>query len=151
MSELRRDLIEDVFYPPHEKRKASSLYKHTHKKLVYEMDEPCWICEIRHSDWTKITDKSQQKRWQLETHHDELEWAAANGVDLEKITADFHQIMDDRNKLREWLDSEGNMLVLCATHHRGSRTGIHMISYPAWKLQRWQNKDWTFIVQPTGP
>ena len=95
-----------------------------------------------------ITDKQEQQRWQLETHHDELEWAAANGVDLQKITIDFEEIMDNRSKLRQWLDSEGNMLVLCATHHRGGKTGIHMISYPAWKLQRWQGQDWTFIIQP---
>ena len=148
MSELKRNLVEDVFYPPHEKRKASALYKRTHKKLVYELDEPCWICGIRHSDWTKITNPVDQKRYQLETHHDELEWAAANGVDLKKISADFKEIMDDPQKLRQWLDSENNMLVLCATHHRGARTGIHMISYPAWKLQRWQGHEWTFIVQP---
>lgn len=151
MSELRRDLVEDVFYPPHEKRKASNLYRKTHHKLVYEMNEPCWICGITHKDWNKIQDKAQRQRWQLETHHDELEWAAANGVDLHKITQDFKEIMEDRNRLRQWLDSEGNMLVLCATHHRGSRTGIHMISYPAWKLQRWQSQEWTFINQPAGP
>lgn len=147
MSELRRTLVEDVFYPPHEPRKASAEYKKTHHKLVVEMNEPCWICGITHADWLQLP-KEDQKHWQLETHHDELEWAAANGVDLTKITQDFSVIMDDPKKLREWLDSEGNMLVLCATHHRGSRTGIHSITYPAWKLQRWQGKDWTFITQP---
>jgi hypothetical protein len=96
----------------------------------------------------KIMDPVEQKRWQLETHHDELEWAAANGVDLSKITADFHEIMADGAKLKHWLDSEGNMLVLCAVHHRGGKTGIHSITYPAWKLQRWQSYGWTFIEQP---
>lgn len=150
-NELHRILDEDIFYPPHEKRKASSLYRRTHKKLIYEMNEPCWICGITHQDWLKITDQKLQKWWQLETHHDELEWAAANGVELDKITADFHEIMRDRDRLRHWLDSEGNMLVLCAVHHRGSRTGIHSVTYPAWKLQRWQGKTWTFVVQPDRP
>ena len=112
------------------------------------MNEPCWICGIRRSDWLKLP-KELQSKWQLETHHVELEWAAANGVDLKKITADFKEIMADPDKLRHWLDSEGNMLVLCATHHRGARTGIHMISYPAWKLQRWQIKEgFNFIHEP---
>jgi hypothetical protein len=113
------------------------------------MDEPCWICGVRHSDVQKMPVK-ERLAWQLETHHDELEWAAANGVDLSRITADFPVIMADPARLRDWLDSEGNMLVLCATHHRGSRTGIHSITYPAWKLQRWQGKDWTFITQPVA-
>ena len=150
MSELRRTLVEDIWYPPHEPRRASPEYARTHHRLVVDLDEPCWVCGVRHSDVQKMP-LQEQKPWQLETHHDELEWAAANGVDLAKITADFPAILDDRAKLRDWLDSEGNMLVLCATHHRGSRTGIHSITYPAWKLQRWQSRDWIFIAQPPRP
>ncbi|MHB8742585.1 MAG: hypothetical protein ACYC9L_05605 [Sulfuricaulis sp.] len=153
MTELKRTLVEDVFFPPHEPRKASAVYRKTHHKLVVEMDEPCWICGIRHSDVVRLTDTRtgltdirEQRRRQLETHHDELEWAAANGTDLEAITRDFPVIMQDPKRLRDWLDSEGNMLVLCALHHRGPRTGIHSITYPAWKLQRWQTS-WTFIPQ----
>lgn len=134
MSELKRQLVEDVLYPPHDPRKASSEYRKTHHHLVVVLDTPCWICGIRHSNGGH-----------METHHDELEWAAANGVDLALITADFPAIDGDPEKLKHWLDSEGNMLVLCDVHHRGSRTGIHSITYPAWKLQRWQGKDWTFI------
>ena len=129
--------MEDVFYPPHEPRKASAEYARVHHRLVYELDEACWICGVRHSTGGK-----------METHHDELEWAAANGVDVGLITKDFPLIDGDRGKLREWLDSEGNLLVLCDKHHRGSRQGIHSITYPAWKLQRWQGKDWTFVKGP---
>ncbi|HEY6019100.1 MAG TPA: hypothetical protein VIY48_04145 [Candidatus Paceibacterota bacterium] len=155
-TELKRTLLEDIFYPPHDPRKASSEYHRTHKKLVVEMDEPCWICGVRHSDVLKMP-KAQQKLWQLETHHSELEWAAEKAFEnykdeLARITADIVAIANDPVKLRNFLDSEGNMLVLCATHHRGSRTGIHMISYPAWKLQRWQTEHgWQFIVQPPKP
>lgn len=145
--ELVRNLQEDVFYPPHEKRHASALYRRVHKRLVNELDTPCWICQVRHSDVIRMP-VDLQKVFQMETHHDELEWAAANGVDLTKITADFHEIMGDPDRLKRWLDSEGNMLVLCAAHHRAGRTGIHTITYPAWKLQRWQSAAWTFIVQP---
>lgn len=81
----------------------------------------------------------------METHHQHLEWAAANGVDLQKIISDFPDIHDEVS-LRTWLDSEGNMLVLCAKHHRGPRTGIHSITYPAWLLQRYQN-GFIFIPQ----
>lgn len=151
MPELHRTLVEDVFYPPHEPRKASPEYGRTHRRLVVELDEPCWICGIRHSDVAEIPDPAERRRWQLETHHDELEWAAANGVDLTLITRDFPAILNNPARLRDWLDSEGNMLVLCATHHRGARTGIHSITYPAWKLQRWQGKDWTFVTQPAAP
>lgn len=157
MTELDRNLAENVAYPPHPPRKASAIYRRTHQKLVKDMDEPCWICGVRNSDVQKMP-TAERSRWQLETHHAELEWAAAEAFTqntpeskemLAKITADFPAIMDDPVRLREWLDSEGQMLVLCATHHRGSLTGVHMVSYPAWKLQRFQvEHGWQFIKQP---
>lgn len=139
-TELKRTLVEDILYPPHDPRKASATYARTHHKLVIEMDEPCWICGARHSTGGN-----------METHHSELEWAAErafedDGEMLAKITADHAEILNDPLKLRDWLDSEGNMLVLCDVHHRGSRTGVHMISYPAWKLQRYQHPGgWQFV------
>ena len=149
MSELKRTLIEDVFYPVHEPRKASSLYRKTHKKLIQEMDEPCWICGIRHSDVVKMSLEDQRK-FQMETHHAQLEWAASAAFDssnpeqpyakemLAKLTEDHKEIMGDPLRLREWLDSEGNMLVLCARHHRSQFYGIHSVSFPVWILQRYQ-------------
>ena len=135
MSELHRTLDELVAYPKHEPREASAIYRRTHHHLIYELDAPCWVCGIRHS-----TDG------QMETHHSHFEWASQNGLDLEKVTADWPSITD-RAKLAEWVDGEGNMLVLCAAHHRAQHTGIHMISYPAWLLQRYQGDQWVFIEQ----
>ena len=135
MTELKRTLVEDIFYPPHDPRKASTEYVKVHHHLVVELDTPCWICGITYSQGGA-----------METHHDEIEWAAANGVDLQLVMKDFPDITD-ADKLHQWIDSEGNMLVLCEKHHRGGKTGIHMITYPAWKLQRWQSSDWTFISE----
>lgn len=153
MTRLDRTLIEEVFYPPHDPRTASPEYRKTHDRLVVQLDEACWICGIRHSDVLKLP-KAEQPHRQIETHHAELEWAAAgafldDGEMLKKLTADHAAILDDPAKLRTWLDSEGNMLILCALHHRGMRTGIHSITYPAWKLQRYQHDGgFTFIAQP---
>jgi hypothetical protein len=130
---LKRTLEETVYYPPHDPRAASPAYRTLHRLLVVDRDEPCWICGIRHSTGGA-----------METHHQHIEWAAANGVDLTKVMADFPAVTDEPS-LRAWLDSEGNMLVLCARHHRGPLTGIHSITYPAWLLQRYQGSGWTFI------
>lgn len=136
MSVLHRTLDEFVAYPVHEPREASPIYRQTHQHLIYELDAPCWVCGLRRSQGA-----------QLETHHAVFEWASQNGLDLDKVTADWPAITD-RDKLADWIDSEGNMLVLCAVHHRGQHTGIHSISYPAWLLQRYQGTDFTFIAQP---
>lgn len=138
MAELHRTLDELVAYPKHEPRTASATYRKTHHHLIYDLDAPCWTCGIRHSTGGA-----------METHHAHFEWASQNGLDLAKVTADWPSITD-RQKLAEWVDSEGNMLVLCAAHHRAQHTGIHMISYPAWLLQRYQGPSWIFIQQPTA-
>lgn len=49
MSKLNRTLHEIAWYPPHDPRQASPEYRHVHHQLVVVMDEPCWICRIRHS------------------------------------------------------------------------------------------------------
>lgn len=140
MSELRRTLVEDVMYPEHDPRSASATYRRTHQHLIYELDTPCWICGIRHSDVACFDDPALRRHWQLETHHFNVEWASQNGLDLERLMLDWPDL-SDRDKVAEWVDSEGNMLVLCAQHHRAGRTGIHAITYPAWRLQRWQGED----------
>jgi hypothetical protein len=131
---LHRTLDEVAWYPPHDPRKASAEYRRVHHHLVYEMDERCWICGITHSAGGA-----------METHHSEMEWAAEQAFEndpemLAALVKDFELKLSKPEELRKWLDSEGNMLVLCATHHRGARTGIHSITYPVWKLQRYQHQ-----------
>jgi hypothetical protein len=119
-----RTLTESIWYPEHDPRKASAEYKRVHHHLVYELDTPCWICGVRQS---QMPDGEH-----METHHWHVEWALEHRIDPAKIIADFP--MDN---LQEWLDSEGNMLVLCSDHHRHGLIGIHSITYPAWVAQRW--------------
>ena len=128
--EVTRRLTESIWYPPHDPRTASREYEQVHYHLVVELDEPCWICGVRQSQLPKGEHN--------ETHHWHVEWALANRIDPAKIIADFPELgAADEPHLREWLDSEGNMLVLCSTCHRGGQRGIHMITYPAWVAQRW--------------
>lgn len=156
VSELRQTLAVVAFYPEHDPRKASATYRRTHDRLVVELDTPCWICGIRHSDVLKIADEKERRHWQIETHHAELEWAAErafedDGEMFAKLLADIHLKVhgDPDDALREWLDSEGNMLCLCAVHHRGGQTGIHSTPYPIWKLQRYQHRGgFEFVPQP---
>ena len=127
---VTRTLTESMWYPDHTPRKASAEYKQVHQHLVYELDESCWICGVK---------QSQLPRGQHnETHHWRVEWALANRIDPAKILADFPAMgAADDPHLREWLDSEGNMLGLCSAHHRHGLIGIHMVTYPAWVAQRW--------------
>lgn len=122
---VTRTLTESVWYPDHDPRKASAEYARVHKHLVYELDEGCWICGVKQSQLPAGEHN--------ETHHWHVEWALSNGIDPSRIIADF----PDADHLQQWLDSEGNMLVLCSAHHRHGLVGIHSITYPAWVAQRW--------------
>lgn len=141
---LSRTLNEVAWFPPHPPRHASAEYARVHRLLVVERDEPCWICGLHHSDVAKLP-RETRKWWQIETHHAQLEWAQEPGVEcnpaaLRKFYDELHGLLRaaTAEALREFLDSEGNLLVLCAAHHRGSGTGIHAVSYPAWHAQRLQ-------------
>lgn len=142
MTKLDRTLHEVAWYPPHDVRRASPLYRKTHQHLVVELDTPCWICGVTHS-----------KGGAMETHHSEIEWAAERAFEddpqmLKDLVKDLHDRITGAtpDDVRQFLDSEGNMLVLCATHHRGPQQGIHSITYPVWKLQRFQHAGgWEFV------
>lgn len=138
---MSRTLTEVCWYPDHDPRAASAEYEKVHHHLVYELDEPCWVCGIRQS---QLTDGEH-----METHHWHVEWALANAMDPAKLLADFPDMgTADDPHLREWLDSEGNMLVLCPQHHRHGLTGIHMVTYPAWQAQRWVRDDFSITEGP---
>ena len=136
-----RRLTETVFYPEHDPRTASAEYHQVHQHLVYDLNEPCWICGVRQSELPAGE--------HMETHHWHLEWALANSVDPSKILADFPAMgVADEPHVREWLDSEGNMLVLCSRCHRSGLYGIHSITYPAWVAQRYQLAGWDLADGP---
>lgn len=146
-----RRLTETVWYPEHQSRKASAEYRAVHHRLIYEMDEPCWICGVRNST---LGDPQQNPRGAtaMETHHWHVEWALANSIDPAKIVADFPALgTADDGHLRQWLDGEGNMLVLCDACHRHGLYGIHSITYPAWQAQRWQRAGWDLARGPASP
>jgi hypothetical protein len=138
---VTRSLVESVWYPGHDPRKASAEYERVHHHLVYVLDEACWICGVRQSELPE----GQHN----ETHHWRVEWALANRIDPVLILADFPTMGEaDDDHLRDWLDSEGNMLVLCSAHHRHGLVGIHSITYPAWVAQRWLTSGHDISVPP---
>ncbi len=149
---VRRILQEAVTYPAHPPGTESAEYRQVHHHLIYELDEPCWICGVRRST---LNDPAQNpcKATQMETHHDGLEWALANAVDPAKIYADFKDkgmAAPTDAALRAWLDSEGAMTVLCDVHHRKRFRGIHVITYPVWAPQRWVLSGFPYIPADTN-
>lgn len=149
--QVTRRLMETIAYPEHDPRTASPEYHRVHHHLVVELDEPCWICGVRHSTLAD-PDLNPHGARQMETHHVELEWALANAADPAKLLAAFPEMgAADEPHLREWLDSQGNMLVICDVHHRHPQYGVHSITHPAWIAQKWLREDWDLVKGGTTP
>jgi hypothetical protein len=142
---VTRRLMETLATPEHDPRKASEEYKRVHHHLIDVLDEPCWICGVRKST---LNDPQHNTRGsaQMETHHYHVEWSLANAMDPTKLIRDFPELgAADADHLRQWLDSEGQMLVLCDICHRHPYYGIHEVTYPAWVAQRWFRDDWDLV------
>ncbi len=141
-----RLLNEMAFYPAHDKRLETPLYKKAHDHLTKELDLPCLVCGIKNSTLKDKT-KNIYGAKAMETHHHIIEWALANAIDADK----FNQIILPHLKVRHsqnpdyqkdaftsddvanWVDhSEDNLWVLCDVHHRAKYFGIHEITYPIW-------------------
>lgn len=165
MNILRRTLSETVWYPPHAPRTASALYTATHRHLVYDLDSPCAVCEVRHSTLGDPTANRVAAK-AIETHHSLVEWAGQTEINWDKLSADnpslpnlvavaaaFHAHLlangelpaDYKLDTTAFVDSTDQMLVLCDVHHRSAGKGVHSITGPIWELQRYERGDWDFV------
>jgi hypothetical protein len=119
-----------INYPDHPPRTESALFRKTKHHLVHVLDTPCWVCGTK------------EKR---EVHHWHIEWADSEGVDWDKMRA-MHPNFDwsTFKEPADFVDSEYNMRILCAKHHRGINHGIHMVPFPMWIMQAVSLKDFVF-------
>lgn len=63
----------------------------------------------------------------LEAHHGHIEFAMLNGVSFKRLEHVYPGISDPA-KVGAWIDSDANLMLLCAKHHRGAGTGVHHLS-----------------------
>jgi hypothetical protein len=131
--ELKETITVDVWYPDHPPRKESALFGRTKRKLVSHDDVPCYICG------------SKKDR---EVHHFHVEWAFADGVDWERMKT-LHPKFDwsTFKSAEDFVDSEYNMMVLCAEHHRHTNHGIHNLPYPIWIMQQHAKAGFVMYVE----
>jgi hypothetical protein len=113
-------------YPSHEPRASDPHYRAfnaAHDRLKRLGALKCWI-------------GNADCQGAIELHHNVVEFALANTVDVahfEQLYPEFKIASDE--EFLTWIEGEGNLLPLCAFHHRGV-CGIHSIHYPAWQVQR---------------
>lgn len=72
---------------------------------------------------------------QLELHHTHVEFSQINAVDPERVAKQLGLHFDNDEDFQKWVESPGNLEVLCANHHR-THYGIHVIPAPLWEALR---------------
>ena len=71
-----------------------------------------------------------------ELHHSVIEFSEANATDSEKVGRALGLHFDTDEAFQEWIESPGNLEVLCSNHHR-TRYGIHVLPEPLWLAVRY--------------
>jgi hypothetical protein len=114
-------------FPDHAPRTSDPHYHLFHETQRRLKKLGSWKCWIGNADCSAGP---------LEMHHSLIEFSLANIVDSAHFAALYPEmhIMSDEDLLN-FVESEGNMTILCPMHHRGI-LGIHTIHYPAWIVQR---------------
>jgi hypothetical protein len=73
----------------------------------------------------------------LELHHSHIEFSQQGGMDLDKVNQQLGLHLADDEAFAEWIESPGNLEVLCAVHHR-TYYGVHVIPGPLWEPLRYR-------------
>jgi len=121
--------------PPHPAREDTPIYEATHKRMVYDLDTPCYVCGVTHTTLSDPT-KNPFGAKAMETHHFPVERSLIDACDPIRLGIDFPAVTD-ATTAQNWVDSEDNMLVLCDKHHRDPEIGIHHLSAQDFFVQRY--------------
>ena len=131
---VSRTLHETVYTPSHPQRGASSAEFQESKKALEAISATCWICGKT----------AEQAGGPLEGHHLNTERSLINSADFAKVKESFPHAKD----LQTWLDSTDNLILLCAKCHRSPMYGVHMVTMPAWIVQKYQLDGWDLVNGP---
>ena len=71
-----------------------------------------------------------------ELHHSHVEFSQANSADPVKIAAAYGLHFADDDAFQSWIESPGNLEVLCEAHHR-THYGVHVVPSALWETLRW--------------
>ena len=72
-----------------------------------------------------------------ELHHSNIEFSQIGSTDSSKVAEAFGLHFENDEDFQAWIESPGNLEVLCVAHHR-THFGIHAIPAPLWDALRFR-------------
>ena len=122
---LTLNLITNV--PEHEPRENDPHYKYFNAAKTRIKKQGLWKCAIN----------DDLCQGQFELHHTHIEFSQINSTDPKKLEEAFGLHFTNNEDFQKWIESPGNLEVLCAAHHR-THFGIHVIPAPLWESLRYR-------------
>jgi hypothetical protein len=113
-----------VRYPAHEPRARDPHGRDFHAWKRHRKTAGTWTCDFAVEHRGGDTSECDLTR-PLEAHHRLVELALLNSIDLALLERDFPGI--SANSVGAWINSDGNLQLLCVAHHRGAG-GVHTAS-----------------------
>lgn len=140
--EEKETLHVDVELPGHAKRETTALFTKT-KRFLMTAGGPLGFNVKREKGRCWICGKTEQELGQpLEAHHFGIERCYLDAkIRWNVVQQDFPlfdwKSFNPENPV-EFVDNMASQgLLLCKQHHTGEGTGIHMLPFPLWVIQRY--------------
>ena len=146
----KRTLHELAHYPPHAPRASDPngpIFDAARHHLIDVLNVGCWIGGATKDEIASGLPVSHQCHGAvgLEAHHHLAELAGLNAEDWRKVAADFPQLdITSDDEFRKIAESDNSLMILCSKHHRAPFHGIHSITEPVWKMDRYARANWEF-------
>jgi len=113
--------------PEHEPRESDPHYHLFDQAKVRIKKQGLWKCAI----------SDDLCGGQFELHHTYIEFSQINSTDSARVAEAFGLHFTSDEEFQAWIESPGNLEVLCANHHR-THYGIHSIPAPLWESLRFR-------------
>ena len=113
--------------PAHDPREKDPNYKYFNQAKARIKKTGMWKCIIN----------DDLCSGEPELHHSFVEFSQIANMDPAKIEAAFGLHFESDDDFQKWIESPGNLEVLCAAHHR-THFGIHSIPAPLWETFRFR-------------
>jgi hypothetical protein len=123
-----------VHYPDHQPRQSDPHYKdfEAYRRRT-KATAKCSVGEAR-GDFTDCQPGPNSWPTGLELHHDHVEFALENAVDLALLDKVYPGVSNP-DEVGAWVESADNLVWLCTFHHRG-HGGVHVASSSDYEAER---------------
>lgn len=150
--ELIETIHIDIDVPGHAPRSETPLYKKTRKELLERDGGKCWICGRTGEESGFPLEAHHHPIERMYAEHPDMDWDAFRQDCMDGVWGPHAQKFDwstfsvsDPYKFVDDMTVNGKLL--CKDHHTHTDSGIHMLPFPNYIIQRYLKEGGDFSPQ----